>query len=219
MAEGSSVTVPSSHTYSEENFRRWHITYLHHILRGSALSGQWTRRSSLAEIERQDRLIGEITATNVSYREQLHLEEIAHAQAKQALEIEQKLHLQAQAVIDSQQQQLSSCQAALYATQQSLGLERQQLEEMAAELDRTQRKFHLVDSLVDTMLLQEDSELEMSDRSRQITDLVLDLDKQMEERFRGLLWQKDAEIAELRRALGSPERTNDTKRSQSESGI
>jgi len=46
---------------------------------------------------------------------------------------------------------------------------------MAAELDRTQRKFQLVDSLVDTMLLEEDSDLELPDRSRQVTDLILDL--------------------------------------------
>lgn len=42
------------------------------------------------------------------------------------------------------------------ATQHVLGLEKRQLAEMAAELDCTQRKFQLVDSLVDAMLLEED---------------------------------------------------------------
>ncbi|EYE91979.1 uncharacterized protein EURHEDRAFT_415982 [Aspergillus ruber CBS 135680] len=54
---------------------------------------------------------------------------------------------------------------------------------MAAELDRTQRKFQLVDSLVDTMLLEEDSDLELPDRSRQVTDLILDLEVNMERKY------------------------------------
>ncbi len=70
-------------------------------------------------------------------------------------------------------------------------------EDMAAELDRTQRKFHLIDRLVDTMLLEEDSHLDINDRSRQITDVVLDLENQMERRYRTILRDKDERIARL----------------------
>lgn len=84
------------------------------------------------------------------------------------------------------------------------------------ELDRTQRKFHLVDAMVDTMLLEEDSQLEMTDRSRQITDVILDLENQMEARYRSLLGEKDSEILKLRRILDPQVDETRPARAQSE---
>jgi transposase len=72
---------------------------------------------------------------------------------------------------------------------------------MALDLDRTQRKFYLVDTLVDTLLLEEDSQLEMKDRFRQITDVIFDLENQIEARHRSLAAEKDSEILKLRRIL------------------
>ena len=52
--------------------------------------------------------------------------------------------------ICQQQDVFRRSQADHMDTQRNLELEKKQLAEMAAELDRTQRKFHLVDSLVDS---------------------------------------------------------------------
>ena len=73
---------------------------------------------------------------------------------------------------------------------------------MAAELDHTQRKFHLVDSLVDVMLLQEDSQLDFPDQSWQITDIILDLENLMEKRYKVTLQERDEWIVELEHLLG-----------------
>jgi len=78
---------------------------------------------------------------------------------------------------------------------------KKQLAEMAAELDRTQRKFQLVDSLVDTMLLEEDSDLELPDRSRKVTDLILDLEANMERKYQNILQKREERIMELERLL------------------
>lgn len=75
-------------------------------------------------------------------------------------------------------------------TQRKLELDKRLLAEMAAELDRTQRKFHLVDNLVDEMLLQEDSEFFMPDRPRQISDLIIDLEARMERMYKVILQEK-----------------------------
>jgi hypothetical protein len=102
-------------------------------------------------------------------------------------------------------------------------LQEKQSQELAAELDRTQRKFHLVDSLVDSMLLQEDSQHKMSDRSRQITDVILDLENQMEAKYRIILQEKDEDIIKLSRMLkeqseGCDERPRKLRRAESDPG-
>lgn len=58
-----------------------------------------------------------------------------------------------------------------------------------------------MDTLVDTLLLEEDSQLEMKDRFRQITDVIFDLENQIEARHRSLAAEKDSEILKLRRIL------------------
>lgn len=103
--------------------------------------------------------------------------------------------------IHQQQDVFHRSQADHMGNQRNLKLEKRQLAEMAAELDRTQRKVHLVDSLVDVMLLQEDSELDMSDRSQQITDVIINLDARIEKMYKAILEGKDKQIAELEQSL------------------
>ena len=153
------------------------------------------------EIQRQHKLIEDLTTANTWSKHRLQYEQIAHAQTKQALEIQKKLRRDAAILSDCQRQQLLTCQASHISAQQALELEKKRLEDMAAELDRTQRKLHFVDSLMDTMLLQEDSQLDMSDRSRQVTDLILDLERQMEAKYQALLQEKDNQLSDLYRLL------------------
>ncbi|KAH2143165.1 hypothetical protein KXV68_006270 [Aspergillus fumigatus] len=155
-----------------ETFQQRHVAYLQHILQLSAFNNGRAYPCILAEIERQSTLINELS--------KLQRERIAHAQTSQALQIERNLRAKDLMTIDRQSQQLLDCQEAKSATERDLHLERERLEDTAAELDRTQRKFQLVDSLVDAMLLEEDSYLELPDRARQITDVILDLEKQLE---------------------------------------
>lgn len=101
----------------------------------------------------------------------------------------------------TQQDVFRRSQADCMDTQRNLELEKRQLAEMADELGRTQRKFHLVDSLVDVTLLQEDSELDMPDRSRQVTDVIIDLEARMEKMYKAIIEGKDKQIAELEQSL------------------
>lgn len=123
------------------------------------------------------------TDANATYRQCLYAEQNTHAYTRQALVEARRLHLEVESTIHHLWRDLFNSQAAHVATQHVLGLEKRQLAQMAAELDRTQRKFQLVDSLVDTMLLEEDSDLELPDRSRQVTDLILDLEVNMERKY------------------------------------
>ena len=52
------------------------------------------------------------------------------------------------------------------------------------------------------MLLQEDSQLDFPDRSRQITDVILDLENLMEKRYKVTLQERDERIVELEHLLG-----------------
>lgn len=156
--------------------------------------GERIQIDSSQEINRLAARIKELEALNASYLNEGLL-------GRRDLEAERNIRHYAIAAAQRHQQELISCRTALAAAQRNLEVKEQQLKEMDLELDRTQRKFHLVDTLVDTMLLEEDSQLEMSDRSRQITDVILDLENQMEARYRSLLAEKDSEILTLRHIL------------------
>ncbi|KAH2066968.1 hypothetical protein KXW21_005077 [Aspergillus fumigatus] len=173
-----------------ETFQQRHVAYLQHILRLSAFNNGRAYPCILAEIERQ---------------------------STQALQIERNLRAKDLMTIDRQSQQLLDCQEAKSATERDLHLERERLEDTAAELDRTQRKFQLVDSLVDAMLLEEDSYLELPDRARQITDVILDLEKQLEAKYRAMLDEKDELIAKLNQHVSKADlREAGRRRAQSE---
>lgn len=128
----------------------------------------------------------------------LHAEHTAHNYTKQILMEEKRLRFD---TIYQQQDVFHRSQADHMGSQRNLKLEKRQLAEMAAELDCTQRKVHLVDSLVDVMLLQEDSELDMPDRSRQVTDVIIDLEARFENMYKTILQGKDKQIAELEQSL------------------
>lgn len=74
-----------------------------------------------------------------------------------------------------------------------------------------------MDSLVDAMLLEEDSYLELPDRARQITDVILDLEKQLEAKYRAMLDEKDELIAKLNQHVSKADlREAGRRRAQSE---
>ena len=150
------------------------------------------------ENEHQRSMINDFRVANAAYEQSLHEEKTAHIYTKQLLMEEKRVSFD---TILQQQNDIRKSQADHVATYQELELEKKQLAEMAAELDCTQRKFHLVDSLVDVMLLEEDSELDMPDRSRQVTDVIIDLDARMEKMYKALLQGKDKQIAELEQSL------------------
>ena len=91
--------------------------------------------------------INDFRATNAAYEQNLHAERTAHSYTKETLMEEKRLDFD---TIRQQQDVFRQWQADHMDTQLNLELEKKQLAEMAAELDRTQRKFHLVDSLVDS---------------------------------------------------------------------
>jgi hypothetical protein len=96
--------------------------------------------------------------------------------------------------------QLMIEQAARQAAEDSLQLARDECRQLTDELEHTQRKFQLVDSLVDMALLEEDSEFQVDDRSRQISEVILDLESKMELKYQTQLKTKDEKIRELEAA-------------------
>lgn len=101
------------------------------------------------------------------------------------------------ASLDREHEQLMIEQAARQIAEDSLQLARDECRQLTEELDRTQRKFQFVDSLVDVALLEEDSEFQVDDRSRQITEVILDLENKMELKYQAQLKAKDDKIREL----------------------
>ncbi|KAE8148504.1 hypothetical protein BDV25DRAFT_141738 [Aspergillus avenaceus] len=175
----------------EELFRMRHITYLQHIVRQSAITKEQNMYSMTNYIQ--------------SHESKLQSERNAHVQTIKALELEKRLRLEAITTLTRNHYELLAYRAAQSAFQLALDIERKRGENMALELERTQKKFFLVDTLVDYMLLEEDSQLDLSDRSRQITDVILDLENKMEARYRSMLQERDETIFQLRRALGNCE--------------
>ncbi|KAJ9386292.1 hypothetical protein DTO063F5_3806 [Paecilomyces variotii] len=201
--EASTVALAShqsdgpSSTRSSLLFHQNHVMYLRRLIQTSEARHAWVIYHLQRETERQKQIIHEISAANNTFQQHLWWQEIANARTKQALEIEKRLRIEATDTAARQHRELIASQEAQCEAEQYISLQEKQSAELAAELDCTQRKFHLVDSLVDSMLLQEDSQHTMSDRSRQITDVILDLEGQMESRYRGILQQKDKEIERL----------------------
>lgn len=102
--------------------------------------------------------------------------------------------------LEQEHEQLMIEQAARQVAEDSLQLARDECRQLTDELDRTQRKFQLVDSLVDVALLEEDSEFQVDDRSRQITEVILDLENKVELKYQAQLKTKDDRIRELEAA-------------------
>lgn len=96
--------------------------------------------------------------------------------------------------------QLQNAHADLH---QTLVAERQQHESTATELAKLQKWCHHVDRLVDVTRLEEDSKLELDDRSRHIGDIIMDMEYRVFCNYRDCLREKDDQIADLQRQLGS----------------
>ncbi|PYI07384.1 hypothetical protein BO78DRAFT_91698 [Aspergillus sclerotiicarbonarius CBS 121057] len=171
-------------------FYRSHIAYLRHILQ-STVSNNTALERLREDMERQRHREGDLKAANDKLAQRLEQESANHAMTRQILATEMNMKEQMRvAFINAQQQQLASYH-------QDLHIRSMRHEETVKELERTQRKFHLVDDLVDAMLLQEDSQLDLDDRSRQITDVILDLEDKMEMRYRDAIDASQSRIASL----------------------
>ena len=162
----------------------------------------WGLQRSLYQIteeesKRQQRYIDEFTAANHTCRQELNRACTMHVETQQALERERCQHRRAAETLAQREQLLLLERAAHLAAKEALEDEKMQSRKTEAELDLTQRKLQLVDSLVDTMLLEEDSQLELPDRSRQVTDIILDLESQLEARYQSVLEEKESRIKEL----------------------
>ncbi|KAL1885226.1 hypothetical protein Plec18167_001883 [Paecilomyces lecythidis] len=201
-----------SNSRSSLLFHQNHVMYLRRLIQTSEARHAWVVYQLQKETEHQKHIIQELSAANNTFRQHLWWQEIAHARIKQALEIEKKLRIEATDTAARQHQELIASQEAHYEAEQYISMQEKQSAELAAELDCTQRKFHLVDSLVDSMLLQEDSQHTMSDRSRQITDVILDLESQMESKYRAILQEKDEEIERLVRRVSEQGRCDELPR-------
>ncbi|KAH8424206.1 uncharacterized protein LDX57_001963 [Aspergillus melleus] len=195
--------------HNDAKYSSEHITYLQQVVRHTVARGERMQNDSSQTNQRLAARIEELEGLNASYNQRLLM-------AWRDLETERNIRHYAVAAPERHQQELTACSAALAAAQRTLVVKDLQLKEIALELDRTQRRFHLVDTLVDTMLLEEDSQLEMTDRSRQITDVILDLEIQMEARYRSLLAKKDSEILELRHILKPEVDVKHPRRARSE---
>lgn len=146
-----------------------------------------------AEVCRQRVWIDEISATNATCRQLLDVECRAHVQTRAMLD-------ETVTRLNEQHDQLMIERAARQAAEDSLQLTRDDCRQLSDELDRTQRKFQLVDSLVDIALLEEDSEFQVDDRSRQITEVILDLENKMERKYEERLKTQDDKIRQLEAA-------------------
>ena len=89
------------------------------------------------ENEHQRSRINDFRAANVASEQNLHAERTAHNYTKQILMEEKRLGFD---TIRQQQDVFCRLQADHMDTQRNLELEKRQLAEMAAGLDRTQRK-------------------------------------------------------------------------------
>ncbi|UDD65001.1 hypothetical protein AFCA_012196 [Aspergillus flavus] len=195
------TTEATEEQYMAELFRVRHISYLQHILRQAAATRGRDLHSLSEYIESQATEINRVSREKRLCESELRWERIAHAQTKQALETEKKVRLEAMATLTRNHYDLLTYREAQSALQHTLDVERKRLEDMALQLEWTQKKFFLVDNLVDFMLLQEDSQLDISDRSRQVTDVILDLENKMEARYRAMLREKEVRIAQLESVL------------------
>lgn len=146
-----------------------------------------------AEVSRQRVWIDEISATNTTCRQLLDRECRSHVQTRAILD-------ETVTRLNREHEQLMIEQTARQAAEDSLQLTRDECRQLTDELHHTQRKFQLVDSLVDMALLEEDSEFEVDDRSRQITEVILDLENKMELKYQAQLKSKDDKIRELEAA-------------------
>ncbi|PYH75996.1 hypothetical protein BO82DRAFT_348034 [Aspergillus uvarum CBS 121591] len=199
IIENEPLFAPGSPTGDRVSFYRNHIVYLRHVLRQSSVNNAAFQQLE-ADHNTQHRTLQDLTAANNFHKQRLEEECSDHAYTKHCLDLERRDKQRLVASIALQQESMLRLKAAHEEIERMLDIEKRQCHDLTLELDRTQRKFHLIDSIVDTMLLEEDSMLVKGDRSRQITDVILDLEDQMEAKYRKIIEEQDKRIATLKSA-------------------
>ncbi|OJD25534.1 hypothetical protein ACJ73_03087 [Blastomyces percursus] len=157
----------------------FHVTQLRHLTERTQRDSYWIRRLN-------DECI------NLSQR--LELEYMAHRSTRDELNAEKRFRLDLAEVNGQLQQELLE-------TQQKLIREQEQHSKTTDELDRLHKWCYRVDGLVDVMRLEEDSKLRLDDRSRQIADIIVDIESKIEEEYRSHLQKQDKCIVELQRTI------------------
>jgi hypothetical protein len=107
------------------------------------------------DIIRQRVWIEELNISNAAYRQELNRECTINVETRLAYKKERRKYSDMVAILTLERE-------SHLDTERILEIEKKQCQDMAIELDRMQKHFHLLDSLVDTMLLQEDSHLDVS---------------------------------------------------------
>ncbi|EDN05101.1 hypothetical protein I7I51_01987 [Histoplasma capsulatum] len=145
------------------------------------------------ECERLQTLLDESKSNEETYRQQLNQVSAAHSNA---------LHeLQAQHGINARlASDLRNARAGEIAAQQAHNA-------ISAELNRVLKRFQYMDSLVDTMRLEEDRSLDPQNRSRQITDIIRDIESRLEAEYQGKLLERDTRIASLEEPVTEEDNT------------
>lgn len=126
-------------------------------------------------------------ARNQEYHQLLHREHVAHSSTKDELAMEKRFHFQTGEVNSVLQRELEA--------------EREHHQLSINEVCRLTRWCHHVDSLVDTMRLEEDENRKVHDRSRYIGEIIKDIELRLDKKYEDRLKEQDKQIANLQRQL------------------
>ncbi|OJD25539.1 hypothetical protein ACJ73_03092 [Blastomyces percursus] len=139
-------------------------------------------------------LADESAASDKACRQQLQREWTAHGVTREELQREKSLRVNFA--------EASTClRQEVFRLQQALTEEQEHNQQMTAELDQLRTWCYRVDSLVDVMRMEEDSKLDVNDRSRQIADIIIDIETKVESEQRARLQERDDRITELQLQL------------------
>jgi hypothetical protein len=136
-------------------------------------------------------------------QEHLQIEVMKHTQTASRVVQQQAVH---QNELDRYRQMLLETRAALTSAQSEVEVLRYQHERLSKDLEYSRSKLYLVDQMVDIRLLEEEGAKPVQDRVGQITDVILGLERKMEERYLVRLQEKDNKISVLTQALAAKQR-------------
>jgi hypothetical protein len=136
-------------------------------------------------------------------QEHLQIEVMKHTQTASRVVQQQAVH---QNELDRYRQMLLETRAALTSAQSEVEVLQYQHERLSKDLEYSRSKLYLVDQMVDIRLLEEEGAKPVQDRVGQITDVILGLERKMEERYLVRLQEKDNKISVLTQALAAKQR-------------
>ena len=148
------------------------------------------------EITRLRNVVYELLAANDTCRRELGRECQAHSHTREAL---MSLRHSNTNIEHQHRQAISKLQAALKAVQDELSLEKEKAASLATELKHAQKKFHLVDNLVNAQLHEKG--WVFAKPLQQITDITLGLEGHMEERYWEIIAVNEQQVAKLKAVL------------------